>query len=65
MALGLHSRVSGMSWGRDFPGGPVAKSLLPMQGSWVQSLVKGARSHMAQLQISHTAMKMEDPACHD
>ena len=25
------------SW--DFPGGPVGKNLLPMQGTWVQSLV--------------------------
>ena len=24
---------------RDFPGGPVVKTLLPMHGAWVQSLV--------------------------
>ena len=24
----------------DFPGGPVAKTMLPMQGTWVQSLVR-------------------------
>ena len=24
----------------DFPGGPVAKTLLPMQGAWVWSLVR-------------------------
>ena len=25
---------------RDFPGGPVAKTALPMQGTWVRSLVR-------------------------
>ena len=25
---------------RDFPGGPVAKTLLPMQGAWVRSPVR-------------------------
>ena len=25
---------------RDFPGGPVAKTVLPMQGVWVRSLVR-------------------------
>ena len=25
---------------RDFPGGPVAKTVLPMQGAWVQHLVR-------------------------
>ena len=24
----------------DFPGGPVAKTMLPVQGTWVQSLVR-------------------------
>ena len=53
------------------PGGGTAlavqwlRLLLPVQGAWVRSLVKGTRFHMPQLQISHAAMKMEDPACHD
>ena len=34
---------------RDFPGGPVADSLLPIQGAWVQSLVRELDSHMPQL----------------
>ena len=29
----------GYTW-RDFPGGPVAKTLLPIQGAWVPSLVR-------------------------
>ena len=33
---------------RDFPGLPVIKNLLPMQGTWVQSLVRELRSHMPQ-----------------
>ena len=32
------SGVKGIS--RDFPGGPVAKTVLPMQGAWVQPLVR-------------------------
>ena len=31
----------------DFPGGPVFKTVLPMQGVWVQSLARELRSHMA------------------
>ena len=31
---------------RDFPGGPVVESLLPLQGTWVQSLVREIRSCM-------------------
>ena len=30
----------------DFPGGPVVKTLLSMQRTWVQSLVGELRSHM-------------------
>ena len=30
----------------NFPGGPVVKTVLPMQGAWVQSLVRELRSHM-------------------
>ena len=29
----------------DFPGGPVVKTLLPLQGTWVRSLVGEQRSH--------------------
>ena len=25
---------------KDFPGGPVTKTVLPMQGTWVQALVR-------------------------
>ena len=30
----------------DFPGGPAVKTVLPLQGTWVQSLVGELRSHM-------------------
>ena len=30
----------------DFPGGPVVRLCLPMQGLWVRSLVEELRSHM-------------------
>ena len=29
-----------------FPGGPVVKTAFPLQGAWVQSLVRELRSHM-------------------
>jgi len=29
---------------KDFPGSPVVKTLLPLQGAWVQSLVQELRS---------------------
>ena len=28
-----------------FPGGPVVKTVLPVQGLWIQSLVRRLRSH--------------------
>ena len=31
---------------RDFPGSQVVKTVLPVQGIWVQSLVRELRSHM-------------------
>ena len=31
---------------RDFSAGPVVKTLLPVQGAWVRSLVEELRSHM-------------------
>ena len=31
---------------RDFPGGPMVDSVLPLQGAWVQSLVRELRSHI-------------------
>ena len=51
--IGRERQVQGSCtcWDRswDFPGSPVAKPLaLPMQGTWVQSLVR-ERSHMPQL----------------
>ena len=30
----------------EFPGGPVVKAELPLQGTWVQFLVSELRSHM-------------------
>ena len=33
---------------RDFPGGPVVKTMLPLQGGRVQSLVRELRSHKPQ-----------------
>ena len=35
------SAVKNSSPSADFPGGPVAKTMLPMQGAWVRSLVRG------------------------
>ena len=35
----------------DFPGGPVAKTVFPTQGAWVQSLVRELDSHMPQLRV--------------
>ena len=35
-----------------------------MQGTWVQTLVGGTRSHMLQLKTPHAARKTEDPTCH-
>ena len=35
--------------GRNFPGGPGAKTVLPAQGLWVQSLVRD--SHMLKLRV--------------
>ena len=32
-------------WFQGFPGGPGVRTLLPMQGTWVQSLVWELRSH--------------------
>ena len=40
----LTSRTA-LSW--DFPGSPVIKIWIPVQGTWVQSLVGELRSHMA------------------
>ena len=37
---------------RDFPGGPVVKTQLPLQGSWVSSLVRELKSY-----ILHSAAK--------
>ena len=33
-------------WFRDLPGSPVVKTVLPLQGALVQSLVRELRSHM-------------------
>ena len=41
-----HKYPSKFKGNRDFPGGPVAKTALPMQGVQVQSLVVELRSHM-------------------
>ena len=32
--------IAKVTKGRKFPGGPVADSVLPMQGAWVQSLTR-------------------------
>ena len=52
---------------RDFPGGPVGRICLPMQGTQVQSLVGELRSHL-QLSPSATMKKPvhpdEEPTCH-
>ena len=34
-----------VSKGKDFPDGPVVRTSLPLQGAWVQSLVRELRSH--------------------
>ena len=40
----------------NFPGGPVAKTVLPVRGTWVHSLV-------GELAVSHATAKMGDPEC--
>ena len=39
---------------RDLHGGPVVKTLLPMQGAWVRSLVRELRSHSVAYTHTHT-----------
>ena len=46
----------------DFPGGPVAKTLLPMQGAWIQSLIRELDSACHNEKIPHSSTKIEDPA---
>ena len=54
---------------RDFPGGPVVKNPLPMQGTRVRSLVGELRSHMPWGNYAHAPqlLSMEattrEPAC--
>ena len=49
---------------RDFPGGPVAKTLSSQyRGPVFWSMGQGIRSHMPQLKIPHAATKTEDPEC--
>ena len=43
----LASRTA-LSW--DFPGSPVVKICIPVQGTWVQSLVRELRFHVANKQ---------------
>ena len=45
LAGGAGSHFHGLEF-RDFPGGPMVKTALPMQGPRVQSLVRELRSHM-------------------
>ena len=61
-----------MSHYRDFPSGPMAKTLVPTQGP--RGLIPGqeTRSHMPQLRvhkqqlkIPHEAMKIKGPECHN
>ena len=44
---------------RDFPGGPMVKILLPMQGMQVQSLAGELRSHMLHSAATHTHKKQQ------
>ena len=46
---------------KDLPGGPVAKTLFPMQGAQVWSPVRELDSHMPQLKTPHATRKTEDP----
>ena len=43
---GLTNVMSEMSVRWDIPNGPVVKRMLPKQGVWVRSLIRGLRSHM-------------------
>ena len=42
----------------DFPSGPVVKTVLPLQGAWLQSLVQELRFHM--LQCSQKKKKQKE-----
>ena len=43
---------------RDFPGGPMANTVLAMEGGWCSIPGQGARSHMLQLKIPNAAAKI-------
>ena len=45
----------------DFPSGPVVKTVLPLQGAWVQSLVQELRFHMLQCSQNKTKKQKEIP----
>ena len=46
----------------DFPGGPGAKTLFPLHGAWIQSLVMELDPICCNLELwlLHTALKIED-----
>ena len=44
---------------RDFPGGPVAKTVLPIQGDLCSIPGQGTGSHMSQLKVLHVATKTQ------
>ena len=46
---------------RDFPGGPVVKNPLAMQGMQVRSLVRELRSHMPQATKAYTPQLERSP----
>ena len=46
--------------GTDFPGGPVVRTQAPNAGGLGSIPGQGTRSHMSQLKISHTAIKIKD-----
>ena len=48
---------------RDFPGGPVAKTLLPIQRARGSIPGQGTRCHMPQLKTLRATLKIKDPAC--
>ena len=40
LPCGEWDQFPNQNWFKDLPGGPVAKTLLPMQGAWIQSLAR-------------------------
>ena len=67
--IGEQNRGIEGAWG-DFPGGPVAKMAFPVQGVWVQSLVRELDPTSSNLKTPYATMNNsmhcnDNPVCCD